>query len=254
VSTAATTQIPCRNYCGNHYFYGACQISILPNYMVIFPCLVEIAGGKNLVFSRHALYNNMRAYFLIIAMIVSTIAVVALYYAPGLELISRSDGEFVPFMPPPQQTINAFYKKHNLKPVKMRFITTTPYKITVRIDASIYTLTVPANYITDGVTSPIRNSLILNEYEDSYWVYHDYMYYVQQFDDGTPITKCQSDDIMHRIIVYNKHAPPWCRLYRLFVNCNYNKQYWCKRYNTGPCFYIRPGVVVFPRCNKELLY
>lgn len=197
----------------------------------------------------------MRALFSIIAIVVFIVAVVSVYYAPGLELVSRNDGKFVPFVPPPPpRTLGAFYKKHNLMPLRLRFITATPYKITVRINANIYTLTVPANYVTDGVTSPIRNILIPNEYEDSYWVYHDYMYQYRHFDDGTLITKRQADDIMHRIIVYNKQAPPWCRLYRLFVNNNYNMHSWRDIYRTGPCFYIRPGVVLFPRCNKELIY
>lgn len=196
----------------------------------------------------------MRALFSIIAIVVFTLAVISVYYAPGLELISRSDGEFVPFVPPPPRILSAFYKKHRLIPLRLRFIIVAPYKITVRINANIYTLTVPANYVTDGVTSPIRNILIPNEYEDSYWVYHDYMYQYRHFDDGTLISKQQADDIMHRIIVYNKKAPPWCRLYRLFVNNNYNMQSWRDIYRAGPCFYIRQGVLSFPRCNKELLY
>jgi hypothetical protein len=197
----------------------------------------------------------MRLYFLIIiAVIALSAAVISVYHAPGMELISRTDGEFVPLLPPHPHALKAFYKKHCMKPIQLRFRTIAPYTITVKIGAGIHKLTVPANYVTDGVSAPIRNLPILGEHEDAYWLYHDYMYQSQQFDDGTPITKRQADNIMHHVIMYNKNAPIWCRLYRLFVNGNYNEQYWKAIYHRGPCLYVCPGVLLFPRIGEYLIY
>lgn len=210
----------------------------------------------------------MRASFLLILVSVislaSVVIAVAVVYSdppptpPDIALLSRSDGEFVPFLPPSSPSphaLGAFYTTHNLKPIYPRFIITAPYTITVCIATNIHKLTVPANYVTDGVSTPIRVLPVPNEREDAYWVYHDYMYQCQRFDDGTPITKRHADDIMHRIILYNNQAPPWCKIYRLFVaHTNNDTHYWDSLYRRGPCFYVRQGVLSFPRCKADLIY
>lgn len=199
----------------------------------------------------------MQAPALIIALVAAGIAifVVTSYYAPGMELLTRVDGEFVPFSPPSPHTLASFYVKHNLKPIQLLFRTTSQYTITVRIGTNTHTLTIPTNYVTDGVSKPLRKLPIPHEHEDAYWVYHDYMYQFQRFDDGTPITKRQADNIMHMIIVHNKLAPQWCKLYRLFVNYNnYNQRYWDALHHRGPCFYVSKGTCAFPSCNAILQY
>jgi hypothetical protein len=167
-----------------------------------------------------------------------------------MKLFSRSDGSFVKFSTATEK-LDLFYKTHSLKPIQLLFRTESPYSITVGIGTKRHTLTVQSNYVTDGVSKPISNIKIPNEYEDSYWVYHDYMYQHQHFDDGTRITKRQADDIMHLIIKKNKDAPQWCKLYRLFVNYNnFNKKYWSDLYKRGVCFYIHEqNICIFPKCN-----
>lgn len=188
-----------------------------------------------------------------VVIIIVCLYVVETYYAPDTKLVYRIDGTFVPFPPPPAQELSAFYTKHNLKPIQLLFRTETPFQIHVHIGAARHTLTVPSNYVTDGVSKPIRGLPIPHEYEDSYWVYHDYMYQHQQFDDGTRITKRQADDIMHLIIKQNPNAPLWCRLYRMFVNYNnYNADYWNALNKRGPCFYVR-HFCYFPKCNAGVL-
>lgn len=188
--------------------------------------------------------------------VIVMIILIALSYYPryDLQLIARTDGEFAPLANPPNTNVLiTFFNQHNLKPIHLLFKTTSPFTISVRINNVQHTLTVPANYVTDGVSKPIKQMPIPHEYEDSYWVYHDYMYQHQRFDDGTPITKRQADDIMHLIICHNTTAPLWCKLYRLFVNYNNNnKHYWDSLRHRGPCFYDDNGTYSFPSCNAIL--
>lgn len=194
--------------------------------------------------------RNARA--LLIVLTILLIYAIFSCYKTSIELIERNDGEFEPLKHPlHKKRLTQFFKDNAIKPIDLLFKITKPYTLRVNIEGTERTLTIPVNYVSDGVSRPIRKFKIPNEYEDSYWVYHDFMYQAQTWDDGTAIQKHEADDIMYLLITHNKSAPRWCRMYRLFVNVNNFKiAYWVQLRQRGPCFETEEADGSYTYCFK----
>lgn len=81
-------------------------------------------------------------------------------------------------------------------------------------------ITVPVGYCSDGVSKPLRGVLpVPHDREGGYWVYHDWMYQRQEWDDGTDLSKKEADDVMALLVLGEAETlwHPYKLLYRALV-------------------------------------
>ena len=137
------------------------------------------------------------------------------YASCGLTITYRSDGDFR-HLPMDTAALASFFSRTGMKPIDLSTVTTDTYTLTIN---GSRTITIPPGYVSDGVSKPFRCLPLPYNREGHYWVYHDWMYQKQSFDDGTPISKEAADDIMNLLVFSEKETitHPYKLLYRLFV-------------------------------------
>jgi len=153
----------------------------------------------------------------------------------GIRVLERSDGEFVHFKLN-KDSLASFFKQTGLKPIDLSTLVIREYRLRIEVlkDQTIYlkTITIPVGYVSDGVSKPFHHVLpIPHNREGHYWVYHDWLYQMQAYDDGTPASKQDADDIMNLLIMGEVETllHPWKTMYRLCVefykhnDANYRK-------------------------------
>jgi len=140
--------------------------------------------------------------------------------ASQMQVIARQDGTFRNITIPPQ-TLDTFFHKTGLKPIRLSTILESPFVLHVlnKRTQTLHTITIPTNYVSDGASKPSKYMPFPNDHEGHYWVYHDWMYQKQCTDDGTPISKEDADDIMNQLIFQELSTLifPYKLLYRLVV-------------------------------------
>lgn len=177
--------------------------------------------------------------FAVLFLIFNTCVIVS---TKSIRILGRNDGEFDYIKDPDGQVPKFFQKNPQIKSIKLSTVITQPYRLKLAIGADTYTLYVPRNYVTDGASKPFKRSPVPNDFEGGYWVYHDYMYQRQAFDDGTPITKDMADSIMELLIFteWKSIIYPYKFLYKLIVFCyKYNcDKYWSALKSRGCAFLV----------------
>jgi len=172
---------------------------------------------------------------------------VVIMLSDQVKIDARNDGEFVA-IDVDKRSMDAYYTKHHVKPIRLSVLITKTYKLRL---CSGQTITVPQGYVTDGASKPVKWMPIPNDHEGSYWVYHDWMYQRQQFDNGENIPKELADKIMHRLILgeIKTLLRPWKLLYWLIVFFYKRKDhvYWEQLKNRGVAMMVKGKIKFMPK-------
>lgn len=183
--------------------------------------------------------------FAIIFLIFNTFVIVSTKH---IRILERQDGRFDYIKDPDGQVQKFFGANPQIKSIKLSTVLTEPYRLKLAIGEDTYTLTIPRNYVTDGASKPFKRSPVPNDFEGGYWVYHDFMYQRQAFDDGTPITKDLADSIMELLIFteWKSMIYPYKFLYKSIVFCyKYNCDvFWTALKSRGCAFLVNTGAQI----------
>lgn len=155
-----------------------------------------------------------------VILFVSIAYVVYNYFACELHVIERKDGEFL-HVDFDKHAMRRFFAESGLKPIDLSAVVVRPYFLRIITRCGrVRTVTVPVGYVSDGVSKPLRRVLpIPHDREGGYWVYHDWLYQRQTYDDGTEVTKEDADDIMGQLVMDEVETlwHPYKVFYRLLV-------------------------------------
>lgn len=143
-------------------------------------------------------------------------------WACGMRVMERVDGEFVGLgLGMDRKGLMGWFDREGLKRIDISTLVTREYRLVVqKKDGGVGVITVPVGYCSDGVSKPLRSVLpVPHDREGGYWVWHDWMYQRQAWDDGLEISKEEADDLMAMLVLGEVETlwHPYKLLYRGLV-------------------------------------
>lgn len=178
------------------------------------------------------LFNNIKDIMdavVVVVVVFATVLVLCSLYGVwrartcGMKIVERVDGafEWLALDKEQREDLMAWFSREGLKTIDMSTVVVQEYRLRVMMsNGGVGVITVPVGYCSDGVSKPLRGVLpVPHDREGGYWVFHDWMYQRQAWDDGTEITKEEADDLMAMLVLGEMETlwHPYKLLYRGLV-------------------------------------